>query len=62
MAHGVDPTMSWYLTSDPGGMSTINWRKLDQGSESNKASIGETNKVQTRSYKYLKRPVQIIAK
>ena len=39
-----EPTKSGYLTFDPGGMSKINWRELYQQSESNKASIGETNK------------------
>ena len=34
-----DPTKSGYLNFDPIGMSTINWRKLDQESESNKAYI-----------------------
>ena len=44
VGHGVDPTKSGYLKFYPGGMSTINKRKLYQESESNKASRGETNK------------------
>ena len=30
VAHELDPPKSGYLAFDPGGMSTINWRKLDQ--------------------------------
>ena len=44
MARRGDNTTSEYLTFDPGGISTISWSKLDQDSESNKASRGETNK------------------
>ena len=40
----VDTTKSGYITFDPGGMSTIDYRALYQESESNKACRGETNK------------------
>ena len=39
-----DTTKSGYLIFDPSGMSSINWRKLDQESESNNAYRVETNK------------------
>ena len=38
------PTKLVYLTFYPSGMSTINWKKLDQELESNKASRGGSNK------------------
>ena len=41
VAREGDPTKSGYLNFDPSGMYTINWRKLDQESDSNKASRGE---------------------
>ena len=44
MAREEEPTKSVCLTFVPGDISTINWRILYQYSESNKASIGETNK------------------
>ena len=37
------PTKSGYFTFEPGGISTINWKMLDQESQSNKASRVETN-------------------
>ena len=55
-------TKSFYLTFDPGGMYTINWKTLYQELESNKAYRGETKKVQRKSYKHLKIPAQILAK
>ena len=45
MTRKGDPTKSGYLTFEPGGLSIINWRALDQESDSNKTSIGETNKI-----------------
>ena len=45
VAREGEPTKSGNLTFEPGGMSTINWRTLDQESYSNKASRGETNKI-----------------
>ena len=43
VAYEGDPTKSVQLTFYPRGMSTINWSKLDQNSESNKASRGKKN-------------------
>ena len=39
-----EPTKSGYLNFDPGEMSTINWRKLYQESDSNRDSIGKTKR------------------
>ena len=44
VAREGDPTKSGWLTFEPGGVSTINFRALDQESDSNKASRGEQNK------------------
>ena len=45
MACKGEPTKSEYLTFGQGGMSTINWSKLYQDSESNKSPRGEPNKI-----------------
>ena len=58
----VDTKRSWYLTFDPGGMSTMNLKILYQDSESNKAPRGEPKKLQRQSYKRLKRPNHMISK
>ena len=44
MAPEGHPTKLKYLTFDTGGMFTTNSGQLDQESESNKTSRGETNK------------------
>ena len=62
VARKGDSAKSGYLTFDPDGISTINWRTIYQESESKSLLEVKQIKVQRQSYKCLKRPDQIISK